>query len=367
HKQPAGGLGSFLETQKFVQFKLTFVVFAWYISSAKVSVQGCRVMLRKKLKLDDKSLDAQNECASLGKFSLSQFANVPKARISAHTVPAESEIVSEQTEKLPATTEYPLGVVPYWQQVYRIERELSAALRKVILPSEVAACYDPIEYASEIHCAYLQRFLDGPKHVLFIGMNPGPWGMCQTGVPFGYVPAVRDWMGLRGAVAKPTPELAARPVEGLACTREEQSGKRWWGLYEELCGTSDRFFHSCFVYNLCPLAFFHQSGRNITPSELKGKAKGEIQAISEQYLETALTLLKPKIVISVGRYTEDRIKTLTKRNKIDPTIVTYCMPHPSPRSLNNTNWPEKAKLWLTEHGILPYLSASPEAESTSKI
>uniref|UniRef100_A0A182MSA2 Uracil-DNA glycosylase-like domain-containing protein n=1 Tax=Anopheles culicifacies TaxID=139723 RepID=A0A182MSA2_9DIPT len=323
-------------------------------------------MLRKKLKLDEKSLDARDACAPLGEFSLSQFANVPKARISAHTVPAETDTVSEvSSEKLPAGV-LP-DVVPYWQQVYCIERELSAALRKVALPSEVAACYDPIEYASAIHCAYLQRFLDGPKAVLFIGMNPGPWGMCQTGVPFGYVPAVRDWMGLRGTVAKPTPELAARPVEGLACTREEQSGKRWWGLYQELCGTADCFFRSCFVYNLCPLAFFHQSGRNITPSELKGKAKGEIQSISEQYLETALKVLKPKIIISVGRYTEDRVKTLTKQNRIGPTIVTYCMPHPSPRSLNNTNWSQKAKLWLSEHGILPYLSASQEAESVSKI
>ncbi|XP_049285272.1 single-strand selective monofunctional uracil DNA glycosylase [Anopheles funestus] len=318
-------------------------------------------MLRKKLKLDEKPLDACDTCAPLGEFSLSQFANVPKARITAHTVPTESattESNKASSEPLPARC---TGAVPYWQQVYHIEQELSAALRKVTLPSDVAACYDPIEYASEIHCAYLQRFLDGPKPILFLGMNPGPWGMCQTGVPFGYVPAVRDWMGLRGTVTKPKPELAARPVEGLACTREEQSGKRWWGLYEELCGTSDGFFRSCFVYNLCPLAFFHQTGRNITPSELKGKAKGEIQSISEQYLAIALTLLKPKIVISVGRYTEDRIKSLTKQNKIDPTIATYCMPHPSPRSLNNTNWPEKAKLWLTEHGILPFLSSSQNA------
>ncbi|XP_035894753.1 single-strand selective monofunctional uracil DNA glycosylase [Anopheles stephensi] len=324
-------------------------------------------MLRKKLKLDEKLAGT----SASAEFSLSQFANVPKAKIAANTDPTDTVLDPRKSESEPgkligdliAPTPEP---IPYWQQVYLIERELSAALRKVALPSDVAACYDPIEYASELHCAYLQRFLDGPKPVLFIGMNPGPWGMCQTGVPFGYVPAVRDWMGLRGTVAKPTPELAARPVEGLSCTREEQSGKRWWGLYEELCGTADRFFRSCFVYNLCPLAFFHQTGRNITPSELKGKSKGEIQSISEQFLAKALTLLKPKIVVSVGRYTEDRVKTLSKQNKLDPAIVTYCMPHPSPRSLNNTNWPEKAKLWLTEHGILPYLCA-PDTASGTKI
>uniref|UniRef100_A0A6E8V5P9 Uracil-DNA glycosylase-like domain-containing protein n=2 Tax=Anopheles coluzzii TaxID=1518534 RepID=A0A6E8V5P9_ANOCL len=322
-------------------------------------------MLRKKLKLDEPSPAAGLPCVPIGEFSLSQFANVPKARLGASNVPAETgaKIQVNQTKPEPTTGTVAVpamssvGPLPYWQQVYQIERELSAALRQVALPWDVAACYDPIEYAAEIHCAYLQRFLDGPKPVLFIGMNPGPWGMCQTGVPFGCVPAVRDWMGLRGTVSKPSPELSARPVEGLACTREEQSGKRWWGLFEELCGTSDRFFRSCFVYNLCPLAFFHQSGRNITPSELKGKAKGEIQSISEAFLTKALALLKPTVVVSVGRYTEDRIKTLTKQNRLDPAIVTHCMPHPSPRSLNNTNWPEKAKSWLTVHGIMPYLSA----------
>uniref|UniRef100_A0A182QKF8 Uracil-DNA glycosylase-like domain-containing protein n=1 Tax=Anopheles farauti TaxID=69004 RepID=A0A182QKF8_9DIPT len=312
-------------------------------------------MLRKKLKLDEQSPEP------VGEFSLSQFMNIPKPKLTHHHT---DPVLSDPTEKasnanpIVQETAHPTESIPYWQQVFEIERELSAALRNVALTSEVAACYDPIDYAAELHCAYLRRFLDGPKPVLFIGMNPGPWGMCQTGIPFGYVPAVRDWMGLRGTVLKPIPELAARPVDGLACTREEQSGKRWWGLYEELCGTPDQFFRSCFVYNLCPLAFFHQTGRNITPSELKGKAKGEIQTISEQYLAKALTLLKPKIVIAIGRYTEDRMKALIKQSKVDSTIVHYCMPHPSPRSLNNTNWHEKAKVWLTEHGIIPYLTST---------
>ena len=36
--------------------------------------------------------------------------------------------------------------------------------------------------------------------------NPGPYGMAQTGVPFGEIPAVRDWMGISGLVGKPDPE-----------------------------------------------------------------------------------------------------------------------------------------------------------------
>ena len=36
----------------------------------------------------------------------------------------------------------------------------------------------------------------GRKEAVFLGMNPGLWGMAQTGVPFGTVSLVRDWMGI---------------------------------------------------------------------------------------------------------------------------------------------------------------------------
>lgn len=94
-------------------------------------------------------------------------------------------------------------------------------------------------------------------------------------VPFGHVPSVRDWMKLEGTVEKPEKELAARPVEGLECSREEVSGKRWWGLMQQLCKTPEQFFKNCYIYNYCPLAFFDSGGRNITPAEIKVGAKSE--------------------------------------------------------------------------------------------
>ena len=45
------------------------------------------------------------------------------------------------------------------------------------------------------------------KKLIFVGMNPGPFGMVQCGVPFGEIAAVRDWMGHRGGqVDKPARE-----------------------------------------------------------------------------------------------------------------------------------------------------------------
>lgn len=77
-------------------------------------------------------------------------------------------------------------------------------------------------------------------------------------------------MGLNAEVGTPLHQLGGPPISGLACEREEQSGKRFWGTFREICGDSaDIFFRNCFVHNYCPLAFFHSGGKNITPSELK--------------------------------------------------------------------------------------------------
>src|SRR5210317_1301980 len=105
-----------------------------------------------------------------------------------------------------------------------------------------AYVYNPLDYAWKIHQAYLEIAGKTKKKVIFLGMNPGPFGMAQTGVPFGEIPAVRDWMGLSGEVQKPNPEHPKRPVEGLACTKSEVSGRRLWGLFAERFPKAKDFF-----------------------------------------------------------------------------------------------------------------------------
>jgi len=47
---------------------------------------------------------------------------------------------------------------------------------------KVAYVYNPLEYATEPHEAFVRKFLNSTKSVLFLGMNPGPFGMAQNGV-----------------------------------------------------------------------------------------------------------------------------------------------------------------------------------------
>lgn len=81
----------------------------------------------------------------------------------------------------------------FWQKLYDIECRLSIELKGIqFLSSNISAVYNPIEYAADLHCAYLRKFLNTPKSVLFIGMNPGPYGMCQTGVTIFHITSILD-------------------------------------------------------------------------------------------------------------------------------------------------------------------------------
>ena len=152
-----------------------------------------------------------------------------------------------------------------------VSRALSQRVARLRFAAPVCCVYNPLEYARAPHELYLSRYGASPKEVLLLGMNPGPFGMAQTGVPFGDVTLVRDWLEIFAAVDKPALEHPKRPVLGFACGRAEISGTRLWGWARERFGTPERFFRRFFVANYCPLAFMEPSGRNLTPDKLPGE------------------------------------------------------------------------------------------------
>ncbi|XP_017047177.1 single-strand selective monofunctional uracil-DNA glycosylase [Drosophila ficusphila] len=242
---------------------------------------------------------------------------------------------------------------PLWSKFYMMEVKLNEELDKLTPPPNITCIYNPIVYASQLHCDYLRCYLDGPKKLVFIGMNPGPNGMAQTGIPFGNVRTVKVLMQLSGSVGKPPVEHPKRPVMGLDCRTEEPSGVRLWELFLRLAGGIQTFSQQCFVHNFCPLAFFDEKGKNLTPSELKGLYKKQIQELCLKAFEDQLMLLKPEVVVAVGDYVHTALKH-SGYCKSDAVSVLR-LPHPSPRSVNNTNWPEKAELFLGENNLVRYL------------
>jgi len=107
-----------------------------------------------------------------------------------------------------------------------IGRALGTSVSKLRFSEPDTHVYNPLVYARAPHEQYLERFGAPPREALLLGMNPGPFGMAQTGVPFGDVGIVRDWTGIEAPVAQPERPNPKRPIQGFACTRSEVSGSR---------------------------------------------------------------------------------------------------------------------------------------------
>jgi single-strand selective monofunctional uracil DNA glycosylase len=208
--------------------------------------------------------------------------------------------------------------------------------------------YNPLDYARAAHEAYVERWGAGRKEAVLLGMNPGPFGMAQTGVPFGDVALVRDFLGVTATVKKPPAEHPARPVLGFACTRGEVSGQRLWGFARDTFGTPERFFARFFVVNYCPLAFMEESGKNRTPDKLPRDEQLPLFEACDRALVRTIDALAPTHVIGVGAFAKDRAaRALGGRSCQVGTIL-----HPSPASpLANRGWGDSVRKKLADLGI----------------
>jgi single-strand selective monofunctional uracil DNA glycosylase len=228
-------------------------------------------------------------------------------------------------------------------------RKLAAALRGLEFSSPVTHVYLPLDYARRPHESYLQRYGTGRKRVLLLGMNPGPFGMAQTGVPFGEVAAVRDWLGLEEPVGRPANEHPKRPVEGFRCQRSEVSGRRLWGLFAERFGTPEAFFAGHFVHNFCPLVWMSQSGANLTPDKLPAAEMAPVETACLAHLTELIALLQPTYLVGVGGFAEARLARAAAACGSTATLGRIL--HPSPASpAANRGWAAAATRQLIELG-----------------
>ena len=227
-----------------------------------------------------------------------------------------------------------------------ISRTLAAAVDRLAFDAPVAHVYNPLDYARESHERYLERFGTGTREVLLVGMNPGPFGMAQTGVPFGEIALVRDWMGITGTVTQPTNPHPKRPIQGFACTRSEVSGARLWGWARDRFGAPENFFARFFVANYCPLVFMEESGRNRTPDKLPAAERDALFAVCDEALRATVETLRPRIVVGVGAFARQRAEAALAG--MDCVIGTVL--HPSPASpIANRGWAAAAERQFREN------------------
>lgn len=226
-------------------------------------------------------------------------------------------------------------------------KKLAASAGRLSFNPPVACVYNPLKYAWPAHQQYLQKFARQSCQVVLLGMNPGPWGMAQTGIPFGEVAVVRDWLRIDAPIGRPTPEHPKRPIEGLSCGRSEVSGRRLWGLFRERFERPQAFFARHLVLNYCPLVFMATSARNLTPDKLPAAERKALQSICDRHLEEVLTAIKPKWLVGVGAFAE-KCAIRVAPSQVEVARIL----HPSPASpAANRGWSEAATQQLVDLGI----------------
>lgn len=228
-------------------------------------------------------------------------------------------------------------------------RELSARAGRLKFAVPVAHVYNPLTYAWKAHEEYLHRFGRGRKRVMFLGMNPGPFGMMQTGIPFGEIAAVRDWLKISAPIDKPATMHPKRPIQGYDCPRSEVSGRRLWKLFSDRFGAPEHFFAEHFVVNYCPLAFLSASGSNVTPDKLAKAERTALTTVCDEHLRRVVETLQPEWLIGVGAFARGRGESVAAGTKIRVGQIL----HPSPASpkANRNDWTKTAAAELGALGV----------------
>ena len=227
-------------------------------------------------------------------------------------------------------------------------KRLRDAVAELRFATPVTHVYNPLIYAWRAHEMYLRRYGNGRKRVLFLGMNPGPFGMAQTGVPFGQIAAVRDWLGIQARIDHSPDEHPKRPVMGFDCSRSEISGQRLWGLFAKRFGAAEEFFEKHMVMNYCPLAFCEKSGRNRTPDKLLAKERTALFAACDEHLQEIVRILEPEWLIGVGDFAGKRAREVIADSR--PHVGKILHPSPACPASNN-DWAGTATAQLRQLGI----------------
>lgn len=240
---------------------------------------------------------------------------------------------------------------PRSRQLVEAAARLAEEVDQLRFGPPVTHVYNPLRYAWDAHQQYLNMVPEQGTRILFLGMNPGPWGMAQTGVPFGEVNAVRGWLGIEAAVDRPQCEHPQRPVQGFQCERSEVSGERLWGLFQARFGKAQSFFREHVVLNYCPLVFMEASGRNRTPDKLPLSERRALDEVCDRHLADVIRAVPCEWLIGVGAYAEQCLRRVAGSIVGHPAKIGKIL-HPSPASpAANRGWAAIATQQLIDLGV----------------
>jgi single-strand selective monofunctional uracil DNA glycosylase len=285
-------------------------------------------------------------CVGFARHDKRTLTGSGQSSIVTNSVPPQ---ISRPSAAAPATRHHPAANSNALRgALIEAAENLRAAVSLLRFAPPVTHIYNPLDYAWLAHELYLRRYAHGPKRVIFLGMNPGPFGMAQTGIPFGQIAAVRDWLGIEAEIGRPANQHPKRLVTGFACQRSEISGERLWGLFAERFGPAEKFFEEHIVINYCPLAFVESSGRNRTPDKLPASERAALFAACDKHLREVIRILQPEWLVAVGDFAFKRAEQILASGQIRLGRIL----HPSPASpAANRDWAFLATTQLRQLGV----------------
>eukprot|EP01023_Acetabularia_acetabulum_P031317 TRINITY_DN29446_c0_g1_i1.p1 TRINITY_DN29446_c0_g1~~TRINITY_DN29446_c0_g1_i1.p1 ORF type:complete len:252 (+),score=22.23 TRINITY_DN29446_c0_g1_i1:130-885(+) len=235
--------------------------------------------------------------------------------------------------------------------IIRVTKAFNENIQKVVVQDEkINTIYNPLEYAWEPYENYLRKYCGDYKKTIFVGMNPGYFGMVQTGIPFGDLNMVCNFLHLQ-KFQVPVKQHNIRKIVGYEIKRSEVSGQRFWGLIQTKFGHPDKFFNedSNFVVNLCPLAFLSETGKNVTPEEISIQEKDKIIVVCMAYFKQIVKFLQIQNIVCIGNFVCKEVKkSLTQDGYYN---IVY-MQHPSPRvQPQELQWRDVVTKQLEDAGV----------------
>lgn len=236
------------------------------------------------------------------------------------------------------------------KEFLRAAQQLSEEVDAIDFKDLGIMVYNPLSYAWKQNKEYIEKYLTESMRYVFLGMNPGPFGMAQTGVPFGDVVMVRDWLGISGKVGSPLVTHPKRPIQGFDCMKREVSGSRLWGWAKDRYRNPEHFFKNSFVWNYCPLVFMEESGANKTPDKLPPEYREKLFEPCNAALRALVTYSNATHVIGVGKFARKRAEV-----SVGDLVTVDDILHPSPASPKaNKNWSGEIENQLSGMGfVLP--------------
>tara|TARA_Y100000589_G_scaffold67147_1_gene58857 strand:- start:3735 stop:4466 length:732 start_codon:yes stop_codon:yes gene_type:complete len=215
----------------------------------------------------------------------------------------------------------------------RLSEDCNRGVSRILKHPSVAYVTNPLDYAWDYHEQFIDKWSVFGAKTLLLGMNPGPYGMAQTGVPFGATAMARNILHIEEREVKtPLGAHPKRPVEGLSMQRQEVSGTRFWSMLADHYGSTESIFSNIYVVNHCPLLLLGETGRNVTPVDLPQSVIEPVLKACDRHLKSVVDVMGIEAVVGVGNYAKKRAKSVLDGVHIDS------MWHPSPASpLANRN------------------------------